>query len=317
MVNTKLKFDEAFFKEEVKCGFTVTTQMKEIQAIQLDLLNEFMNVCKKHNLKYWADAGTLLGCARHQGFIPWDDDIDLVMPREDYEKFLKIGPREFKHPYFFQTEKTDIGSLRWFVKICNSETTSMFINFMDREFRFNQGIALDIMPLDNIPDDHEERLEYFHHLLDLQNQARQFANTTYRYVFHNDKSNKSIKIFKNIAKVLLRTFLEDLNICSPWNSKINKYVQKYNSVETKCFGTNVFKPDADTDRACLTKTDFDETVYLPFEMFSLPCPKNYDNVLKNYYGEWKEFVQGGAFHTNIFYDTENSYKKYIRPKGDK
>ncbi len=311
MVKTNFQFPQSFFYEEEKCGYKISTQMKEIWAINLDLLNEFMDVCKKYDLQFWADAGTLLGCARHKGFIPWDDDIDLVMPRKDFDKFCKIAKKEFKYPYFFQTEKTDIGSLKWFAKICNSETTSMFKNFMDREFTFNQGIAIDIMPLDNIPDDKTERIAFFKQLNELQDRARKFANTTYRYVFHSDKSNKSIKVIKNVMKVFFRSILIILRIPNPYHKKISSMSQKYNHTRCKCFGTNIFKPEPESDKGCLEISDFEETVLLPFEMFELPCPKNYNNVLQNYYGTWNEYVSGGSYHSNVFYDTNNSYKKYI------
>jgi lipopolysaccharide cholinephosphotransferase len=87
--------------------------------------------------------------------------------------------------------------------------------------------------------------------------------------------------------------------------------QKYNKIECKCFSTNVFNPNDDVERGCLQKSDFLETVYLPFEMVKLPCPKNYDAVLRNYYGNWNDFVMGTAYHSNVFYDTNKSYKEYV------
>lgn len=89
-----------FFREEIRNDYLVPAAMKRAWACQLDLLKELLRVCDKYNLKCWADYGTLLGAVRHKGYIPWDDDIDMVMLREDYDKLVEIADKELKHPYF-------------------------------------------------------------------------------------------------------------------------------------------------------------------------------------------------------------------------
>ena len=89
--------------EEVMDGHTVTADMKKLWAVEMDLAKKLLEVCKKYNLKIWAEGGTLLGAVRHKGFIPWDDDLDFVMMRDDFEKLIEIGPKEFNEPYFLQT----------------------------------------------------------------------------------------------------------------------------------------------------------------------------------------------------------------------
>ena len=103
MKSLTLSVPNDFWKEEERCDYKVSKEMKQIWAVELDLLHMFDTVCKKHQLRYFASDGTLLGAIRHHGFIPWDDDIDIAMLREDYDKLCKIGPAEFKHPYFFQS----------------------------------------------------------------------------------------------------------------------------------------------------------------------------------------------------------------------
>lgn len=90
------------YHDEMRAGFLVTTDRKKIWNVELNLLVEVDRICQNHGITYFADYGTLLGAVRHQGFIPWDDDIDLVMLRPDYERFKEIAMNEIKTPLFFK-----------------------------------------------------------------------------------------------------------------------------------------------------------------------------------------------------------------------
>ena len=147
MVDLNIKLPDDFLEEEIRCGYTVTRKMKKVWAVELDLLNELLRVCNKYNIKIFASGGTMLGAVRHKGFIPWDDDIDMGMLRKDYDKLCKIANKEFQYPYFFQTNYTDPGTLRGHAQLRNSNTTS-FLQNEGSEYSFNQGIFIDIFPMD-------------------------------------------------------------------------------------------------------------------------------------------------------------------------
>ncbi|MFQ7094387.1 MAG: LicD family protein [Ruminococcus sp.] len=89
----------------------------------MDLLEQVKKICKNHGLKYFADSGTLIGAIRHKGYIPWDDDIDLVMMRNDYNKFMEYAKSELEFPYFLQTVYTDKDIMRAHAQLRNSKTT--------------------------------------------------------------------------------------------------------------------------------------------------------------------------------------------------
>ncbi|MDE7248566.1 MAG: LicD family protein, partial [Lachnospiraceae bacterium] len=95
-----MNFEPSFFKEEIRSDFLVDEKRKKIWAVELQILEKIDEVCRKHHITYYAHYGTLLGAVRHQGFIPWDDDLDIAMFRDDYEKFQKIAAEEFTEPYF-------------------------------------------------------------------------------------------------------------------------------------------------------------------------------------------------------------------------
>ena len=134
-----------FLTEEIRNDFFVSIERKKLWTVLLDLLIELDEVCTRNNLRYFILGGTLLGAVRHKGFIPWDDDIDVCMPREEYEKLLKLQ-NEFKHPYFLQTPYTDPNFFWSSTKLRNSNTTQIVDMFKYQGF--NQGICITIFPLD-------------------------------------------------------------------------------------------------------------------------------------------------------------------------
>lgn len=125
-------------------------QMECLKQKEIRLLRAFMEVCEKLNLKYYVLGGTLLGAVRHQGFIPWDDDIDLGMPREDYEKFLECAQAHLPENIFVQSFRTDPQLPCNFSKLRDSNTT--FVEDSIRDVPINHGIYIDIFPLDYYPD---------------------------------------------------------------------------------------------------------------------------------------------------------------------
>ena len=169
------------YEEETRNDYLISKQMKKIWAIQLELVNKVLDVCKRNNLTIFADGGTLLGVIRHGGYIPWDDDIDLAMKREDYNKLCEIADKEFDDLYFFQSEETDPGSVRGHVQIRKSDTTAILNSERNMNCRFNQGIFIDIIPLDAIPNNEFIRKIYLRRLNKKKQNSIKFRNLTQCY----------------------------------------------------------------------------------------------------------------------------------------
>ena len=125
--------------------------LREAQLIMLEMLVEFDTICKKHNLKYWLDSGTLLGVVRHQGFIPWDDDIDLSMPVEDYNKFKEIAQSELSENIFFQTSQTDKAFKFDYIKLRSNKAKIVEFHEKNKEIEYHQGVFIDIFPMLTLP----------------------------------------------------------------------------------------------------------------------------------------------------------------------
>lgn len=284
---------EDFLKEEVRNDFLVTIERKKLWGIILDLFLEFRRVCEKHSLRYYPCYGFLLGAVRHNGYIPWDDDLDVCMPREDYEKFLALS-YEFKHPYFFQIPETDPGYFYGMAKIRNSNTTA--ITQMFRYQGFNQGIWLSIFPMDNWKlDSGEERfLLIKKHLTDCSTYMRKTNPLL------SEKDRQRVK---------------DYGDKNPWDSykALNEIASQYRNEKADyqlvlCavypYLKNVFHTE-----------DFSGVISCRFENVEIPIPIGYDRILKRVYNDYMKFPpveERGVWHPGIIVDVDKPYKEYLK-----
>lgn len=310
MVSLNLNIPQDFFEEETRCDYVVSKKMKEVWGVELDLLNEIIRVCKKHDIKYCVIGGTLLGAVRHDGFIPWDDDIDIMLSRKDYQKLCEVAEKEFSKPYFFQTMQTDFG-FRPFARLRNSETTGIQRREVGCKIPYNQGIWVDIFPYDNLPDDPKLRKKYIRNIYKIRYKAAVIHNTTLGYKKGQTKGIKGI--VKDTFSPVLKWIFDKYRIPNVYYRKWEKEVQKYNDVKTKEIGMMFFYRD---DEFCIWDADlFKNMTELPFEMLMVSAPLRYEEVLSKTYGNWREYVVGTCLHGDMFFDTNKSYKEYINEHG--
>ena len=155
----------------------IKDRIQEVWQHEQDILNVFHDVCLKNNLKYSLIFGTLLGAARHKGFIPWDDDIDVIMPREDYEKLLSIWEKEVPEGYLIQNKRTNDDFTQNFSKIRKNHTT--FIqDEIEKTKKYHTGVFIDIFPADRVaPRGIRRRMQYVANAVNLLC-AREYSSNT-------------------------------------------------------------------------------------------------------------------------------------------
>lgn len=295
-----MMINASFYKEEIRSGFLVTEKRKKVWAAELQMLEKFDEICQKHNLTYYAYYGTLLGAVRHQGFIPWDDDIDVVMFRDDYEKFQAIAPEEFKEPYFYQNTYTD--RVMWALsKIRDSRTTAVEPQFRHLGSSFHQGIFIDIFPFDNVKDGVNpqfETIEQIQQLLWLSivnpeaiikamEEGQKLYLGTDFLINHLQKNvQEKFKIFESFNRS-----------CLEQSKKVNYLIEEIYPDEVSC--------------KSVEKDWFHDIIYLPFEHLQIPAPAEYDKILTQCYGNYHQFVQGGSAHEDIMLEPDIPYKEYF------
>ena len=156
-------FADHFFENEIREGFFVAKEMKCAWAAQMEVLVNIDKFCRKNEIKYFADCGTLLGAVRHKGFIPWDDDIDICMERKDYLKFVAMASQGLPYPM----KLLSVYNSDWeeaFIRVVNNTK----VDFSQEHLKIWHGcpwvVGIDIFPLDVLPDIKEEREVLFKNL---------------------------------------------------------------------------------------------------------------------------------------------------------
>ena len=307
MVDLRIELPDQFLEGETRCGYYVTPKMKKIWAVELDILNAFSEVCKKHGLKWFVHAGTLLGTIRHHGFIPWDDDIDVAMPREDYDVLCRIATTEFSFPFFLQNEDSDPFSCKSFSKLINLQTTC--IEDYDKSFPSHHCVFIDIFPYDNVPDDEVKREEHFALLTDCFDRARGYRNLVYAYA---PKKNQGLmRRTRHFAKhVVSKYIFKEKYDYRVYLQKHLNLVTRYNDQKTKCKGEMIIPPLG----RHVWKNEWVASVeYMPFEMLEVPVPIGFDHCLEVAFGkDWNIPKQMPSMHLGMTYDVDRSYEDFLR-----
>lgn len=313
MVDLNISLPENFFDEEERCGFVVTRQRKEIWAVELDLLAEFSRVCEKHGIKWFLDGGSILGAVRHKGFIPWDDDIDISMPRNEFEKLCELAPEEFRYPYFFQTYDSDPGYHRMHAQFRNCKTTGIRKSEWPK-YNFNQGIFIDIFPFDNVPDGAEERTEFGREIISLY--EKMWFHLDYSRDYRPLADNRLIKRIKHSLKHLLVTIIFDrpdrfINLIQ----SISNEMRKFDCSESECFANLSLPYQTFSHGNYFYKKWYSHCEMMPFEMFNVPVPVGYKDYLATLYGKWEVPIKSESQHGDTFFDVNRSYSDYLFLEG--
>jgi len=291
---------DSFLKEETICDYHVKTDLKKTWAILLNMLVVFDNVCKKNNLTYWLCAGSMLGAIRHHGFIPWDDDLDVMMPREDYDKLMTLSA-SFELPLFLQNEITDINYGYSFAKLRNLNTTCIPEKFIFHNMK--GGIFLDIFPLDNFIFDDKSK-EYFEKINQLNKD-----NSTLMRKEYPALSDEDVTRIHNLQAKTQNGIIDNL-------LEINQIVRRFQNKETDYYADAVCTV-YDYTRMTYKKTLFEKTIWVDFAGFLAPAPIGYDEYLKTIYGDYTVFPpieKRGLHHHDLYLDPDVPNNLFVEAK---
>lgn len=249
-------------------------ELKKVQSIELELLIEFDRICRKHNILYSIDGGTLLGAVRHKAFIPWDDDADVILNREEYTKFINIIDQELDTDKFYYQDLYRTKGYRWgYGKLRRKNT--VFIRLNQEHMPYDQGIFLDVFVCDNVPRNYLFRC------------ICNFHSYLYRKVFYSKVGEKNSKGFEKIIYQLLDRIPEEY--VKERYSKYVKYRNKRKSDWVKCL----------TFPACnrtygYKRKWYEDTIEMSFEGISFKASRDYDEYLSFLFGDYMKLPKEEA-----------------------
>ena len=234
--------------------------LKEIQTVMLEMLADIDRVCVKNNINYSLDSGTMLGAVRHQGFIPWDDDMDIAMTRDDYIKFTEIANKELDGKYQFQCMENTKEYPYNFGKVFCVNTT--YTESFTAKLNICHGIYIDVFPMDYVDVSRPKWLAF--------NRSMVSKFTQLRYAHLNMISGKRYALLKHLPLKLINTCCKKhMMYCY---KKRGAYVQKL------ChYGKN--KPP-------IRSSFYTDTIRVPFENYEFPISRDYDEFLRGRYGDY-------------------------------
>lgn len=273
-------------------------QLAQLKTCQLAIFKQFVSVCERLGLRYFVIGGTLIGAVRHQGFIPWDDDIDVAMPRVDYERFLQRAQALMPEYYFLQTFETDPAYPANFAKIRDSRTT--FIETSVSKLDINHGVYIDIFPLDYYPENSWKRvwLEFRKKVLTVRVAAQFYL------------PNEKLHFIKNLVRGVSKIFCPSAAVAvrrREWlftNVKKNGLLCNYGGA----WGNKEIFP----------ASWFSDVCVMHYEDLVVYGPKDYDKILKHVYGDYMQLPpeeERVGHHYALVVDLERPYTEYMGKLG--
>ena len=281
-------------QDEIRDGWLVKSDMKKVWNRQLEIWQEIDRICRKHRIPYWAGYGTLLGAARHKGFIPWDTDMDLWMMRPDFNRFCEVVDEELAPDGAFEVGLKTFSNFR----LAHSQTTLILAK--DSFEHKSNGLMIEIFPLDCALDGTSEG--FF-----ATNALNELMGTVYNYsaiVEHVKKGGKTVNDWAVIETLhALPNFDEQCEFLRIFAAGVFDYSSTVNWIEKYCRDMTV---------APYKKIWYRETIYLPFETIELPAPIDYEKILTTYYGDWHKPVVERVSKLGLIYSVDIPYKEFLQ-----
>lgn len=261
--------------------------LEKLHEVQLDILDVIASICEKNGIGWFLQSGSALGARRHQGFIPWDDDIDIGMLRTDYNRFIEAARSELPAGYSLDLFGDTEGYAALFAKVCKDGTK--FINQEIVESGYAQGIFVDIFPYDALASDKKVAAKQIRN-------AKKWKYISYLFFFstqnvpHKRILGKIEKTLCRLAHPIVRLFYTPEHIKENFEKSFLQKSQEAGEM-VACLSDHSIKP--------FHQSYFHNLPYLNFEGRTYPVPKDVEKYLEDIYGDWTVIPSEQDRHTHL------------------
>ncbi len=287
-----------FFRDEVRNGFYIPTAIKQAWAETLDVLSAIDDICKKFGIRYYADWGTFLGVVRHGGFIPWDDDLDICMLRDDYDKFRQVADRELPPGYVIHDYSRKEDHWLFLARVVNNERMCFEDSYLKAHNNFPWLAGVDIFIKDYLYEDDEVEIARDKEIMNLIAVADMIR----------DGELVGVEASKKIEEINLQYNLNisdrnsERDIAVAIYALAERIMARVNPAETNKVG-QIFPwilKNGPTNFEL--KSDYEAFIRLPFEDTTIPVPAAYDRVLRSRYGDYQKIRKEWDGHNYPFFE---------------
>ncbi|MDO5403079.1 MAG: LicD family protein [Eubacteriales bacterium] len=295
-----MEWKDSYFEDEVREGFFVPSMVKRAWAAELEVLSQVDRICRKYNIPYFADWGTLLGTVRHGGFIPWDDDIDISMKREDYNRFMEAAGHELPEGYDVYNYRENKDYWGFVTRVVAKRRICFEEEHLKKFHGFPYIVGIDIFILDYVSPDEEKENER----AAICNYILMVADKMAEGSLSGVKAEEGLKRIENICGVHidramqmneLRVFLYDLVV---------KYFGMFSEEESDEL-TRMMPDGLNKNKALrLPKGYYSNALWLPYENTKMPVPMAYDEMLTRRYGDYMKLVKNAGGHDYPFFESQ-------------
>lgn len=297
-----MNISDSFFEDEVREGFYIPAAVKQAWGASLIVLGEIDRVCKKYDIHYIADWGTMLGTLRHGGFVPWDDDLDISMLREDYERFLEVAPAEFPEDFEIYNFRNKYSHTGFLANVVGKSRICFEKEHLEKYHGFPFITGIDISVFDNVCRDEAKEKER----VNLCNYIIAMADDIFSGKVSGKEKKDAFEFIEKHTGMKVKISSDREEQRANMYMIVEKLFMKFSDEESDYITRMMPNGLREGNQFLLPRSLMKDYVELPFENISIPVPAAYDYMMRRRFGDYMKLVKSAGDHGYPFFEAQKA-----------